>query len=83
MDPKALKKLAAICRSSGIKHYKCADFEFTLTDEAPVSNYKKRLKTNKQVKDNDTQLIQSEGLTEEDLLFYSVGNLQNDPESVQ
>ena len=43
MDVKALKKLAEACRSAGIKHFKNAEMEFTLTDDKPVSNYKKKV----------------------------------------
>ena len=35
LSPKDLKKLAKTCREAGIKSYKCPEFEFTLTDEAP------------------------------------------------
>lgn len=42
MTPKELIKLAAACRKAGVKHFKNAEFEFTLTDDAPVSTYKKK-----------------------------------------
>ena len=42
MTPKELIKLAAACRKAGIKHYKSADMEFTLKDDAPVSTYKQK-----------------------------------------
>lgn len=42
ITPKELVKLAAACRRAGIKTFKSGDIEFTLTDETPVSNYKKK-----------------------------------------
>ena len=71
MSPKELKKLAKACREAGVKHYKCADFEFTLTDEAPIKSNKKQ--QIHQPADNNERLV-SEDLTEEQLLFYSAGN---------
>jgi hypothetical protein len=72
MNPKELKKLADTCRKAGIKHFKNADYEFTLADDAPVSNYKKR---------NAPQLtgpvvdpgLSTQQLTDEEMLFWSVG----------
>lgn len=43
MSPKDLISLAKTCRKAGIKHYKSEEVEFTLTDESPISQYKKRL----------------------------------------
>lgn len=65
-DLKALKKLADACRKSGIKHYKSADMEFTLTDYAPESNYKK-----KQAASEPQELAPEETLTQDQLLFWS------------
>lgn len=69
-DAKALKKIADACRKAGITHYKCADFELTISPDAPPSNYKKR----QAVKDpspviDDT--FKSDALTEEQLLLWS------------
>lgn len=74
-DFKALKKLADICRKAGIKHYKCDQFEFTLSDEGPISNYKKR-STKELVRElsNNSNQISSEDLTEEQLLLWSAPN---------
>lgn len=84
MDPKALKKIADACRKAGIKHYKCADFEFTLSDQGPISNYKKRTAAKPEVKESGSQLIESDALSEEELLFWSTGaNPTEDNESVQ
>jgi hypothetical protein len=72
-DLKALKKLADACRKAGIKHYKDTNMEFTLTDDAPVSTYKKK----KSVGDLDQEYtIPTDSLTEEQLLFYSVADIQ-------
>ncbi len=78
LDPKELKKLAAACRAAGIKHYKADGIEFTLSDEAPVSQYKKR-KSN--IKDSpvgqDTPFSEQgswDSLTQDQKLFYSVSD---------
>lgn len=76
--PKAkdLKKLAEICRKAGIKSFKNAELEFTLSEEAPISNYKKRLKNNSPAIDtssNSDTSVEVEDLTEDQLLFWSSG----------
>lgn len=70
---KQLKKLADICRKVGIKSFKCPAFEFTLTEDIPVSNYKKAKedKVQQQEYNDKVRQIQSEALTEEQLLFFS------------
>ncbi len=76
LDPKDLKKLAAACRAAGIKHYKADGVEFTLSDEAPESPYKKRKAKKSPQKDPEPGApIDSDGwdsLTEDQKLFYSV-----------
>lgn len=76
---KELKKLADSCRKAGIKHFKNADIEFTLSDDAPVSNYKKTKNASKgsiATKNSDSsngidQNFQSDDLTEDQLLMWS------------
>jgi hypothetical protein len=72
---KDLKKLADACRKAGIKHFKQGDLEFTLSDDAPVSNYKKS-KATKQPTSADAidANFQSDDLTEEQLLMWSVAD---------
>lgn len=79
-DYKALKKLADACRKAGIKHYKCPEFEFTLSDEGPVSNYKKRAlkKAPEASEEASTEVSSMDQLTEEQLLFYSVAETENE-----
>ena len=69
MTPKELIKLAAACRKAGIKHYKSADMEFTLTDDAPVSNYKKKAAQYANPVADD---FESDELTDDQLLNWSV-----------
>jgi hypothetical protein len=69
-DFKALKKLADACRKAGIKHYKNGDLEFTLSDDPPVSNYKRRTQQPELINSADS-LFQTDTLTEEQLMFYS------------
>lgn len=73
ITPKQLKKLADTCRKSGIKHFKNAEFEFTLTDDAPI--YRSRSK-NKTSEVEPNSVFQTETLSEEELLFYSVSNTE-------
>jgi len=80
-DYKALKKLADACRKAGIRSYKDANCEFTLTDDAPISNYKRKTiqKTPTEAVIDDT--FKSDQLTEEQLLFYSVVSTESEHES--
>lgn len=73
MDHKALKKLADACRKAGIKHFKNSEVEFTLSDEGPVSNYKKRTSAqpSSQLIETTDSIFQSDQLTEEQLLLWS------------
>lgn len=82
MDFKELKKLADACRKAGIKHFKNADVEFTLSDEGPVSSYKKRKATKNvtQEESNSVNDIQSDALTQEQLLFWSLPNAEEESE---
>ncbi len=76
MDHKALKKLADACRKAGIKHFKNSEFEFTLSEEGPISNYKqrsiKRALSAPIDQSNDQSIATGDTLTEDQLLFFSV-----------
>ena len=72
IDYKAIKKLADVCRKAGIKHYKSADFEFTLTDEAPVSLGKASAKQ-AELSSDPGSLLTGSGLSEQELLYWSAG----------
>lgn len=73
--PKELKKLAAACRAAGIKSYEADGIKFTLSDEAPVSPYKKRKsKAPIDPANVDNSPIETDGwdnMSEEQKLFYS------------
>ena len=74
-DYKELKKLSDACRKAGIKSFKCAEFEFTLTEDAPVSNYKRRQrKTGELTEPVLDTTFKSDTLTESQLLFWSTEN---------
>lgn len=78
-NAKELKKLAETCRKVGIKHFKSQDFEFTLTDEAPVSAYK--LAKQEAKASIQTDDVKSDTLSEEELLFWSTGvSIDTQPE---
>lgn len=73
IDLALLKKLAAVCRKSGIKSFSGGGIEFTLSDNIPTTYQAKRSKSNKkttllQTPDGD---IQTDAPTEEELLFWS------------
>jgi len=71
---KDLKKLADSCRKAGIKHFKSGDLEFTLSDEAPISNYKKTKASKEYHASTDSGLdpnFTSDDPTEDQLLFWS------------
>jgi hypothetical protein len=82
IDPKELKKLADACRKAGIKHFKNSELEFTLTDEVPVSDYKRK----KQVFLPHSSIIDetiknADSLTQDELLFWSTGGDEEEAES--
>lgn len=65
-----LIKLAKACRKAGISHFKSPEYEFKLTEEAPVRATKKIFLPTPQTQGD----IETDSLSEEDLLFYSVAN---------
>jgi hypothetical protein len=78
MNFKELKKLAAACRKAGIKSYKDSNCEFTLTDEPPVSSYKRRKRdpnTGANGPVIDPNLKVDGSLSPEELLFWSTENV--------
>lgn len=78
-DYKALKKLADACRKVGIKHFKNSEYEFTLTDEVPPpSKYKKK----QGALDTTNAEIETDSLSEEELLYWSVGNIEEDEKPI-
>lgn len=72
-NAKEIKKLADACRKAGISHFKCGDFEFTLTVDAPESNYKKKNKNQPNSSESPNSSIETETLTDEQLLYWSAG----------
>ena len=75
VDPKILKKLAKACREAGIKHYKDADMEFTLTDEAPQTSAPRGHKAAPQpAASGVAPEFETDSLSPEELLFWSVNN---------
>lgn len=70
ISPKELKKLAKACREAGIKAFKGPNFEFTLDDLPPVT-----LRNSSKKEDLPVE-FQSDNLTDEQILFYSVTDLK-------
>lgn len=81
--PKArdLISLARACRKAGITHFRSGDVEFTLSDEPPAENFRNKTKSTvvSPAGPEVDAKFESDGLTEEQLLFYSV---QGQPESI-
>lgn len=78
-DPKALKKLADTCRKAGIKHFRSADFEFTLSDEITTKVSQKSAKANSY--EDQAAKFESDTLSPEELLFWSVSPPEESKES--
>lgn len=70
-DLKLLKKLADACRKAGIQTFKGHGIEFTLSHVAPESNYRRAKKS--PVSEATQGPIETDGLTQEELLFWSTG----------
>lgn len=74
---KELKQLAKACRLSGIKHFKCAEFEFTLDERYHQVIRKMKAPTDEQQEamqptgDVVQDKIATDSMSEEDLLFWS------------
>lgn len=64
--PDTLKEITAFCRKNGIEHLKIGDFEIILREEAPPSNYKRKLEVASSPEKPEREL------TEEDYLLWSV-----------
>lgn len=79
-DPKELKKLADACRKAGISRFKSGDFEFTLSEEKPQSNYKKR-QAKKSPVSSSPMNIETDELSEEALLMWSVAGASTEESS--
>lgn len=77
--PKELKKLADTCRKAGIRTFKCGDIEFTLDDAPPAQKRPKKAAESA----SESNTIESDGLTDEELLFWSVGASSEPGETTQ
>lgn len=67
MEPKNLEKYVKLCRKYGIEHLKVGEIELKLSQDPPKSPYKTR---------KDAQpAIQTDPVTDEDLLFWSSGGV--------
>jgi len=73
IDLKHLKQLTMLCRKLGIEHLKHGDLELNLTSILPTqSTRKSSKKKNTEETPSLSQDIESEALTQDALLFYSV-----------
>lgn len=77
---KELKKLADACRKAGIKHFRSDDFEFTLTEDAPVRRIRAAKGPSPKANYGDDGKIETSELTPEQLLYYSVADTFNTEE---
>lgn len=73
-DVKELERIAKACRKAGIKTFKGFGMEFTLTEDLPQSAYKqaKAAKGPKTESNVGSDMIESDSLTDEALLLWSV-----------
>lgn len=69
---KEIKKLADACRKAGIISFKGCGIEFTLSDEAPRSPAQRRAQATP-VQFVEQTDVETDDLTPDQLLFYSVG----------
>lgn len=75
-NAKELKKLAEACRKAGICSFKGYGVEFTLSEQIPAKrsrNRGMRPAASAQPSQEDTSPFASDTLSEEELLFFSVG----------
>jgi len=70
-DLKKLKGIIALCRKTGVKTIKIDNIELTLSEEAPMSQYK----ASKASKNDVQGRVDTDGPTNEELLFWSTGTL--------
>ena len=77
MTPREFKKLVKTCRELGVKSYKGADFEFTLNDFIPT----KRAGKKNELAEVQTEEIESDILTPEQLMWWSVQGDHSSPAS--
>jgi len=68
-DLKQLEKIIILCRKRGVKTIKIDNIELTLNEDIPLSNYKKA----KQNNHIQSPIIESNSLSEDELLLWSVG----------
>lgn len=71
LDLKTIKRLADMCRKAGITHFKNDKFEFTLGDAPPERAAKK---ANEAPQPAPNVPFQSDTLTDDELLYWSVGS---------
>lgn len=73
MDPKELKRLAAVCRKAGIKTFKSGDIEFTLAD-TPVKAPKAAKKADLPTGASEIDEKGWDSFTDDEKMFWSTPN---------
>jgi hypothetical protein len=75
MSPKEIKKLADACRRAGIKSFKNAEVEFTLSDVLPTTHTRSKRGNKSTIAQDleqpDAIINNEDDLSEEELLFWS------------
>lgn len=75
-NPKLLKKIADECRKAGVTRFKGFGLELEISAEAPQSKYKQQKAKAAPVQHAGPDQPEVEGLSEEDMLFWSVGGIE-------
>ena len=73
-DAKQLKKLAQACRKAGVKTLKYGDLEITIGDE-PTKATKTRKESLNAPQASTSDSIESDDLSPDELMFWSVNSL--------
>lgn len=78
IDFKELKKVIGFLRKAGVSEFKSDGLEIKLMPEAPPSPYKKRKMKSNPVP--ESTLIETDGPSPSELLFWSSGGVPSDEE---
>lgn len=73
VDLKELEKIVKFCRKNGVLTLKNSEIEVTLTASEPMESYYKRRKKAQPQDDNQSDTIETDEYTDEQILMWSAG----------